>query len=1110
MRCPNCGLPNPDGKRFCSSCGTAIPPYCPKCGAVVRAGDGFCGSCGAKLIESTSQSSSSPAPRQTHKSDGDRNLERRFLSVLFCDLVDYTGLSERLDPEELRDIIASFRSSCSEVFEQFGGYVAEFSGDGILVYFGYPRSHENDAERAILAGLQGIAAIGRLNEPLSPKNISLAVRIGIASGLVVAGDLVSSGVRERNSIIGQTPSLASRLQGIAQPNSIVIAEDTYPLVQGLFELDDLGPQPLKGFSRRIRAWRVVDKKHHVSRFRALHDRRLSLPMGRRGELETLRTQWKRAQAGDGSVVFLIGEPGIGKSRLVQQLSDEVESSGTPSTLLLYSGSSHGRDSALLPFAVHLEMAFGLARSDSPDVGLDKLERHLRSLEHTNPDSGPLLANLLSIPSAHRYSPLALSPLDQKERTHATLRDLIVDAARMRPVLMVVEDAHWLDPSSQELLQQIIDRIPGLPILMLITARPERCPSFRESAPIKRVMLNPLGREDAVSILQQVVGAYTVPLDVQNEILARTEGVPLFIEELTKAVLEARVHIPLTQHEAAPPAARSSIPATLLGSLTARLDGLGIAKEVAQAAAVIGKEFSASLLGDILDLNEGEVQDAVSQLKAAGILQDKRGAEETTYQFKHTLLQSAAYESLLFKRRQYLHRRIAEALERRHPEVLDKQPDFLAHHYAEGLLSALAFKYWRKAGLKAASMSANQEAIAHFKRCLALLPTMPEDASQEELELELQAALGSVIVGVSGYTDRDVVTAQQRVAELCDKLGDSRTTFHAIFGLWLFHSGRSELSHARSTAERLAAIAEAEHDSFLMSLASHAVGMSAFSSGEFEKARAALLRAIQLGEMEQPHWQSDFQFRNRLPLAVNYLSWSLLILGYPDQALSYSKRISEEIKKAGDAYIEVIALTNSCYLHQFCRNRQAVEDRAATVLTLASEKQFPVFGTTARIFRQWALGSERGGSNEIDSVLAGLADIRATGSKEDLCYFHALGAEILLDAGRIESALELVATAIREAELTGELWYLAELHRLQGRLCIASSPRRTEEALREFERSLQIARDQKARLWELRAATSLYQLCPDAGEGRRALQSICDWFQEGSSLPDLKDARALIE
>jgi class 3 adenylate cyclase/predicted ATPase len=1109
MECPSCGVANLADNRSCSNCGTMLAPYCQRCGAAVQPTASFCSNCGAKLVRGNAIA---PSPDQVvTKGASQDELERRFLSVMFCDLADSTRMAEQLDPEELRDIISGFRSSCADVCEQYGGYIADFLGDGILVYFGYPRSYENDAERAVLAGLQTIDTIARLNDELAVQDIILGVRIGVASGLVVAGDLISRGGRERRAVTGQTPNLAARLQSIAQPNSVVIAEDTESLIKGLFELEDLGLRSLKGFSHSIRAWRVLERKRFTSRFQALHEQELPPLVGRNSEIAALRSRWERARHGDANVVLLIGEPGIGKSRLVQELSMEIDRDGS-STFLQYSGSPHGRNSALLPFVVNLEQALDLTPSEPAGAKAEKLEHFLRAQAHANPDSAPLLAKLLSLPIEHQYRPLDLSPQDQKERTLAILVDLIVHAARSHPVLMVVEDAQWLDPTSLELLQQMIERIHGLPILILITSRPERSPTFEEGVQITPIVLGRLARQESTRMLHQVLGAENLALEIQSEILEKTDGIPLFIEELTRMVLGTAARLSLHSGKASAP--RFSIPATLLGSLTARLDGLGIAKEVAQVAAVIGREFSAGLLGLVLQLTGNEVQDALAQLIGAGILRRKRGAAESSCVFKHALLQTAAYESLVFKKRQQLHRRIAEVLEERFPEVVERQPDFAAQHCANGLLPEKAFKYWRKAGLKAASMSANLEAIAHFKRCLELLPGMPEDANLDELELELQAALASVVVTVWGYTSPDAISAQRRVAELCDKLGDGPRNVHAIFGQWLFHSGRSELIHARSDAKRLAAVAEAEQAPSIMSLASHAVGMSAFYSGEFEKARLELLRAIQLGDIQQPHshWRSDFQFKNRLPLAVNYLSWSLFILGQPDQALSYSRRISEDIRKLGDTYVEVVALTNSCYLHQFCRDWQAVEDRSATVLTLANEKQFAVFATTAKIFREWALASAGHAVSDLDVITNGLASIRESGTNEDLCYFHALGAEILARAGRVEQALEMVTAAIRDAEVATERWYLAELYRLRGDLHRASSPQRKEEALEDLRRALQIAREQHAHFWELRAATSLYHLMAQDGQADEALaavESICAWFQEGSNLPDLKEARMLI-
>jgi predicted ATPase len=722
----------------------------------------------------------------------------------------------------------------------------------------------------------------------------------------------------------------------------------------------------------------------------------------------------------------------------------------------------------------------------------------------------LFANLLSISLCGRYSPLDFGPQLQKERTMSVLVDQIVGHARKQPVLIVVEDAHWLDITSQQLLQLLFERVDRLPIMILITSRSETYPSFVEALPITRLSLGRLGRRDAMAMLQQLTDSKVLPPEVSIDILEKTDGVPLFIEELTKTALE----IGLLQaagdgYVRAKPT--FALPATLHGSMTARLDSVGAAKEVAQVAAVIGREFSAELLCLVMQQTGAKVATALRQLEAVAILVRKSTDRETTYVFRHALLQSAAYETLLLATRRELHRRIVTAIEAQFPETALRHPDLLAYHCARSGLFDKAIKYLQEAGLRAASRSAHIEAIAHFRGALDLLRSLPDTLKRDRAELEVQVALGGALLAGRGYAVPEAVQAHQEIGRLCDKLGDSPETFPALFGQWIFFAGRAELPAAQNVASRLSRIAQASDDGVTKAIAFHAAGISAFWNGDFEKARSQLAQAVEFGESHRDELFAHFQFRDRVLLSASYLSWSLFILGFPNEAFKNWNTIWEKFEERSDPYVQVIALTNACYLYQFSRDWRAVLKQAGMVHSLASQRKFPVFVTVSMILRGWALANNSELEAGMKEVRDGLKALRDGGAQEELAYLYALAAEVLARGKQTQSALNLIDAAIAEIERTGELWFMAELYRLRGEFLLLE-PGREAEARISLDRAVAVAREQSAQTWQLRAATSLGRMMIRQGlvdEARELVRPVCDWFGGNCDLPDFADARTLL-
>src|SRR5271166_6212495 len=805
------------------------------------------------------------------------DAERRQLTVMFCDLIGSTALSTRHDPEDLRELIGDYHRAVAETVGRFDGFVAKYMGDGVLIYFGYPRAHEDDAERAVRAGLAVIEAVGRL-----PAREDLRVRLGVATGLAVVGDLIGKGAAQERGVVGETPNLAARLQALALPNTLVIGEATRRQIGGLFDLEDLGPQALAGFAEPQPAWRVIGESGMLSRFEALRSGETPL-VGRDEEVELLVCRWQHAKSGEGRVVLISGEPGIGKSRLTSALSEHI---GTePHTRLRYFCSPHHQDSALYPFIAQLERAAGFARDDTVEVRLGKL-RALLGPGTRDDDDIALLTELLSLPSS--AADLNLSPQRKREKLFDALLNQLEAEAQHRPVLMVFEDAHWIDPTSREILDLTVDRVRRLPVLLAITFRPEFQPPWGGRSHVTSVALNRLGERDGEALVQTLAGNTALAPEIVTEIVARTDGVPLFVEELTKAVLESaaqgdRVAAVL----ATTSLAALSVPATLHASLMARLDRLGaIPKEIAQIGAVLGREFAYELIEPMAQRPEKELQAGLDQLGDAGLLFCRGAPPHATYLFKHALVQDAAYSTLLRGRRQELHARVAAALEAHFADLVERQPELLAHHLSAAGDTERAVDQWLKAGQHAAAQFAYLEAIAHFERGLSLLHSLPESPVRDRREIELQLALGLCL-----FTAKGAVAAKPayaRALELAESSGEPQQRFEALYGVW--QSTRDTVSGGIAAAgplsESLLRMAEREGDDGLRLQAHHSGWTTWLHAGDPAKTREHADAGRLLYDPEK-HASHRLVYGGHDPGVCAQLSgaWAEWLLGYPEKALA---------------------------------------------------------------------------------------------------------------------------------------------------------------------------------------------------------------------------------
>jgi len=1045
---------------------------------------------------STATPESRPARAPAGHSPVAQDAERRHLTVMFVDLVGSTALAGRIDPEDMRDVIIGFQNAVAGVVTRFEGQVAKYMGDGVLCYFGWPKAHEDDAERAVRAGLAIVHALTKLQ---TPDGEIMTARIGVATGLVVVGDLIGEGAAQEEAVVGETPNLAARLQALAEPDQVVVAEATRDLLGGMFDLIDLGNHALKGISGKTPAYIVTAERAVESRFEARVSGSVSAMVGRDHELALMLERWKSAKAGEGQLLFLTGEAGIGKSRITRAMIDAV--AGEPHIRLSYQCSPYHTESSLYPAIQQLVYAANIKAGDSNDEKLDKLDAVLLD------GNKALIASLLGLETEQRYGSLNLTPQQQRARTLQELVGQLIGLAVDKPVLFVLEDAHWIDASTLEFLDLCLERIASERVLMQVTARPTFEHGFGGHPIVTKLALNRLGQEQVVTIVDKITGGKTLPGELLDEIAAKTDGVPLFVEELTKTVLESgKLRETGTAFELTGPLSRLAIPATLHDSLMARLDRLQPVKEVAQFAACIGRNFDYPLIERISPLDGALLQDALAQLIAAELIFSRGVVPEATYIFKHALVRDAAYESLLKTRRQAIHAKLVDALE----ADGKAPPELIAHHATEAGLKEKAIDFWKRAGTANMALPAYEEAANQLNFALDLIDQLDNREAWRERELEIVVQLAQILMPKHGYVSEEANQIFARASAMIDATQNMELRMAIYYGSWIGPYLRAE--HEAGLALTSKFVEEADRrDAAIPRLIAHRMrAATLISLGRPAEALDHLDVSFGLYQQDQ---NPDFASRFAQEPGVQIKCYQLLGLwmaGYPDQALAVAAQATDTARKLQHSNTICYAALHHALLAMWCHDDDLLKEINDESLSVATEHGMSFWLSFGAFFDE-LLKSRRGGKGAMGRLQAAFDEYLASGCQLWLPVFMAEQAKEFLRLGKVAQASDTVRAALDLAESSSERWTLAELFRIEGEIHLAGENH--EEAAASFQRAIEVAHRQGAKSLELRAATSLARLSADQGDGaqaREVLQPVYDWFTEGFETADLKDARALLD
>jgi class 3 adenylate cyclase/tetratricopeptide (TPR) repeat protein len=1025
---------------------------------------------------------------------------------MFCELVDSTRLAGSLDPEDFGRVMQSFQRACGAIIERHEGHVSQYRGDAIEAYFGWPAAYEDASERAVRAGLEVIEAVNAVEGP-EP----LSARVGVSTGVVVISETGRGDPSLPAGAVGETPHIAARLQALAAPNSVVVAETTSRLAAGRFEQEALGPQRLKGVADPVHAFRVR-RVRDTNRFRAAHATALTPLVGRRTELALLQQRWRDVRDGEGQVVYVSGVPGIGKSRLVHELEEWIDSQ--PHFSLRYQCLPHCTQSALFPIIRQIGRTAELAPEDSDATKLAKVERWLsQATEHAD-RALPFIAELLSIPIASRHEPLALTAQQLKTQTLSVLVDLLLQLAARRPVIFLLEDAQWIDPSTQELLDLVVSRIAQARVLVVVTRRPEYQAHPDVYGNVTTLTLSRLTRRDVAELAHRALRERSVPNAVMKRIIDDSDSIPLFIEELARGVVESGG---LGEHGAGDQrtegSASWSVPDSLRDALVARLDRAPLGRSVAQIAAVVGREFSYDMLLRVSSLSAPELDSTLAYLQQSEIVQQIDNRPPPRYAFKHALLRDAAYESLLKSTRREIHARVAAVIEKERPEILAGQPELLAYHYGLAGDAEAALRYWLVGGRRARSRSAHVEAAGQFQKALECLALLPDTRERRATELEIQLSLGLCFVAVRGYSADETRRSFERARALSAELGEPAKEQQAIFGLWGHHWMRARHDRAIELGETLLAQADRLRDPAALVVGNRCLGSTLFTLGEFVRARVHLERAISLAQEAHVDGLSRSYAVEPRIAAQLMLAWDLWILGYPAQALDNVRQALGQAHERADPYSIAFAhYVTSAVLLLRGEPTDSLK-HAEQSFALSMEHRINLYALYSRFGRGCALAKMGQEEEALLEIQQGIEEARSSHLGFMRAFMLGWLAGVQAGTGDPQAALSTIDEAFKHIDdVAGRAWE-AELRRLRGDVLLAAHRDAADEAQRSYRDAIAVAQRQRARSLELRATTALARLLrsegsPDAARG--LLAEIYGSFTEGFDTADLRAAKALLD
>jgi predicted ATPase/class 3 adenylate cyclase len=1130
MKCPKCQFDNPRDAKFCTNCGNKLQIVCPQCAKTNPPGSKFCSECGHNLTLPAE-----PSPKElsfaekldkiqrylpgglTEKILAQRGKiegERRQVTVLFSDMKGFTPLTEQLGPEEAYSIMDQVYEILIHKVHDYGGTVNEMTGDGIMALFGAPIALEDAPQRAIRSALATHREIAKFNERATQEHKgipALKMRIGINTGPVVVGTL-GNNLRVEFKAVGDTVNLASRMEGLAEPGTTYITEETFKLTEGLFRFEALGEKEIKGKEESVKAYRVIAPSSRRTRFDVSAERGLTPFVGRERELELLLDGFERSKAGRGQAFSIVSEAGVGKSRLLYEFRKAV----AHEDVIFLEGRclSYSRGVAYHPVIDILKASFDIAEGDGDLEIREKVQKGLKVLGADEATTLPYLLELLSVKDSG-IDKIPLSPEAKKDRIMEAVKRITLKGSETRPLITAYEDLHWIDRSSEDHLKHLLESVPGARILLIFTYRPEFVHTWGGKSYHSQVNLNRLSNRESLAMLSYLLGADEIDKDLEELILEKTEGVPFFIEELIKSLKDLKIiERKDNKYHLTKDIKGLLIPSTIQDVIMARVDSLPEeTKSLLQTGSVVGREFSYDLIKRVTDITQEELLSHLSVLKDSELVYERGIYPQSTYIFKHALIQDATYQSLLKSSRQKHHQKIAQVLEKHFPDTMETEPELLAHHYTEAGLSEQAVGYWHQAGKRATQRSAHMEAINHLTKGLEVLTALPATLERARQELDLQTTLGPVLGAVKGFASPDTARAYARARELCQQVGETPQFFPVLYGLWRFYMVRAELQTTRDLAEQLFSIAQRAQDPALLLEAHRLLGPTMFWLGELGPAREHLEQGMALYDPQQ-HCSHVFVYGQDPGVACqSFAAWAMCALGYLDQALQSINKALTLAQELTHPFSVAYALQLAVFVHQFRRETQEVQKRAEAVIALSAEQGFPYWLAFGTILRGWAITAQGEGAEGIAQVRQGLVAHRATGAELHVPYFLCLLAEAYGKVGQPEEGLTALVEALAIVDNTGERHWEAELHRHKGELLLMQQRQKVAEAEDCFRQALETARRQQAKSFELRATMSLSRLWQHQGKQKEAHQLLAEtygWFTEGFDTADLKEAKALIE